>query len=197
MKTSLLTTAALGSILLAGCNAQNSNKGMLSLEEQLTNPLYTERYAEELVDRMVEYKIQADPLLNDESKANTVEEARKKWLEVARDARKKQREGLRGFLITINEPIKGEVLYVDDTLYLDTTAIIAPGPNVHLYLSSIIDPRDVEFPDESAIDIGKVQSAYGAQQYAVTPVSDPEAYRTVVVWDNDLSRLLGFAQINK
>lgn len=170
---------------------------MLSLEDQLKNPLYAERYAEDLVDRMVEFKIQSDPLLEDAGKAAIVEETRTKWLEIARDARKKQREGLRGILVTMKEPTKGEVLYVDNILYTDTTTDIAPGPNVHLYLSSVIDPRDVEFPDESAVDIGKVQSAYGAQQYSVPPVNDPEIYRTVVVWDNDLERLYGFAQMNK
>lgn len=195
MKTLHISTITLSTLLLAACSSQATE--ITSLEDRLTNPLFTERYAEELVDRMVEFKIQGDPILEDEDKAEAIEDARKKWLEIARNARKRQREGFIGFLITVKEPVKGEVLYVDNTLYTDTTFTVAPGPNVHIYISTVVDPRDVEFPDESAIDIGKLQSAYGAQRYSVPLVEEPQLYRSVVLWDKDLERLYGFAQVNK
>lgn len=181
-------------LLLAGCTDSGSK---ISLEQHLTNPLYAERYSEVLVDRMVELKIQNDPILEDEQKAKVVEETRKKWLEVGRDARKKQHEGFSGFLITINEDTKGEVMYMGNTLYTDTTFEVSPGPDLHFYITTVVDPRDVEFPDDSAIDIGKLRSAYGAHTYDVPAVEDPQLYRTVVVWDNKLERLFGFAQISK
>ena len=193
MKKSL-STLTLSTLLLAGCSAEPNE---MSLEQRLENPLYAERYAEEIVDRMVEYKIQNDPLLEDKQKAALIEETRKKWLEVGRDARTKQREGFTGFLISINEPAKGELPYRENILYTDTTFDVAPGPDLHFYMTTVVDPRDTEFPDETAIDLGQFRSSYGAQKYSVPPVEDPQLYRTVVLWDNALERLYGFAQISK
>jgi len=189
-----LSSSILSALVLAGCTASD---GEISLEQNLQNPLYAERYAEVLVDRIVELKIQNDPILEDDTKAALIEEVRKEWLEVGRDARKKQREGFSGFLISINETTRGELLYVDNTLYTDTLFEVSPGPDLHLYISTIVDPRDVEFPDDTAIDLGQLRSAYGAQKYSVPVVDDPQLYRTVVVWDNKLERLFGFAQIGK
>ena len=194
MKISLYTVTFI-SLLLGGCTTSPNSD--ISLEQRLENPLYAERYAEEMVDRIVEYKIQKDPITEDKKKVAILENARKKWLEVGRDARNKQREGFSGFLITINEPVQGELLYVNNLLYTDTTFTIAPGPDLHLYLSQVVDPRDAEFPDETAIDIGKIQSAYGAHIYTVPPVEDPQPYRTIAVWDNKLEILHGFAQLSK
>jgi hypothetical protein len=196
MKNLLIPTITFSALLLTACSSQGT-PDVQSLEDRLQNPLFTERYSEELVDRMVEYKIQGDPILEDEDKVEAIESARKKWLEIARDARKKQREGFSGFLVTVKEQTKGEVLYIDNTLYTDTTFTVAPGPNVHIYISTVVDPRDVEFPDESAIDIGKLQSAYGAQEYPVPLIEDPQLYRSIVLWDDDLERLYGFAQVSK
>ena len=189
------SSLTLSILLLSGCSGAPGEN--MSLEQHLKNPLYAERYAEEMVDRMVEYKIQDDPILEDEQKADVIEKTRKEWLEVGRDARKIQNEGFRGFLISINESVKGELFYLNNTLYTDTLFAVSPGPNLHFYISTVVDPRDAEFPDETAIDIGKLDSAYGAQSYAVTPVEDPQLYRTIVVWDQDLERLYGFAQMSK
>jgi hypothetical protein len=189
------SSLTLSILLLSGCSGAPGEN--MSLEQHLKNPLYAERYAEEMVDRMVEYKIQDDPILEDEQKADVIEKTRKEWLEVGRDARKIQNEGFRGFLISINESVKGELLYLNNILYTDTLFAVSPGPNLHFYISTVVDPRDAEFPDETAIDIGKLDSAYGAQTYTVTPVEDPQLYRTVVVWDQDLERLYGFAQMAK
>lgn len=188
-----LITLALSTLLLGACNAAGKN---LSLETQLTNPLYTERYAETLVDRMVELEIREDPLLEDERKKKIADDARVKWLKIARDARKKQREGTQGNFITANEYAHGEVLYVDNTLYLGTTFESDPGPSLHLFLTTIVDPRDIEFPDETSLDLGRLESAYGAQQYPVPQVEDPLLYRTAVLWDTKLERLYGFAQLS-
>jgi len=163
----------------------------------MANPLFAERYAEEMVDRMVEYAIRKDPLLEDTKKAALIEDARKEWLEKARVARKEQNKGIHGLLISINEDVKGEILYVGNTLYTDTVFDTAPGPNLHFYVTTVPDPRDVEFPDETAVDIGKLDSAYGAQAYAVPTVDDALQYQTAVLWDNDIGRLYGFAQLTK
>ncbi len=195
MKNTTITITVIA-LLLTGCRSSTTD-GTASLEERLKNPLYGERYAEELVDRMVEFKIQDDPILEDEKKAGIIEKTRKEWLEKGATARQKQNEGFRGQLITMKEYTRGEVLYADNTLYTGTLFTTAPGPNLHFHLTTVVDPRDVEFPDETAIDIGVLYSAYGAQTFSVPPVEDPQQYRTVVLWDNDLERLYGFAQLSK
>lgn len=194
MKHAPLLTLALGTLLLGACNTGN---GSADLQSLLENPLFAERYAEEMVDRMVEYKIQNDPMLEDPAKAAAIEEARTTWLTEGRKARERQREGFMGHIISINEYATGEALYVENTIYLDTTFATVPGPGLHLFLTTVVDPRDVEFPDATAMDIGLLQSPYGAQQYSVEPVSDPQLLRTLVLWDVKLGRLYGFAQLSK
>ncbi|MDA1208577.1 MAG: hypothetical protein O2904_00920 [bacterium] len=182
----------LSSILLTACGQSNS-AASIQLDDLLKNPLFAERYAEEMVDRVVELKIQNDPLLEDEAKAAVVEKTRTKWLEKARDTRKRQRDGMEGSTIGINEFAKGDIIYLDDVVYFDTIFETTPGPNLHIYMTTVVDPRDVEFPDDTAIDIGVLQSPYGMQSYKV-PMKD--GIRTLVLWDNDLERLWGFAQLS-
>ena len=97
----------------------------------------------------------------------------------------------------INEYAKGDFLYIDDTLYVGTLFEIDPLPGLHVYLTTVVDPRDVEFPDDTAMDLGPIQTAYGAHAYEVPSVENPLLYRTVVLWDNELGRLHSFAQLNK
>jgi len=189
-----LIALAFSTLLLGACSESGKS---LTLETRLQNPLFAERYAETMVDLMVELEIQSDPLLEDESKKKIVDDTRRKWLKIGRDARKKQREGTAGHFIGTKEYTQGEALYVDNTLYLSTLFEAAPGPSLHLFLTAVVDPRDVEFPDETGIDLGRLESPYGAQQYNVPPVENPLLYRTVVLWDTKLERMYGFAQLGK
>ena len=190
----ILLSFALLPILLAGCTSSNSSGP--NLEAHLLNPLYAERYYDNLVDRIVELEIQKDPILENERKKKIADETRRKALAGAQEAQKKQREGPRGFFIGVQEYAQGETLYLGDTLYLSTTFETDPGPSLHLYLSTIVDPRDTEFPDETTFDLGRLESPYGVQQYAVPEVEDPLLYRTAVLWDTKLERLYGFAQLS-
>jgi len=190
MKKSFLSIG-LFALVLAGCSDKS-----ITLEDNLKNPLFAERYSEELVDRMVEYKIQNDPILEDEEKMKIIEETRKEWMEIGSAARKKQNEGYSGFLISMKELTKGELLYVDNMLYTDTLFDVPPGPDLRFYISTVVDPRDVKFPDETAIDLGELRSTYGAHAYVVPPIADPQSYRTIVLWDNKLEQLYGFAQVS-
>ena len=47
------------------------------------------------------------------------------------------------------------------------------------------------------MDLGPIQTAYGAHAYEVPSVENPPLYRTVVLWDDRLGRLHSFAQLNK
>lgn len=180
------------SLALAGCAATP-----VSVEDLLKNPLFAERYAESTVDRLVELDIAKDPVLEDPAKKEYVETQRKHWLEVAREAREAQREGMEGNLVLINDYAKGDFLYINGSLYAGTLFEIDPLPGLHMYLTTVVDPRDVTFPDETAMDLGPVKTAYGAHAYDVPKVENPLLYRTVVLWDSELGRLHSFAQLNK
>lgn len=184
----------LPALLLAGCGVQTT---ALTLQDHLQNPLYAERYWDELVDRMANLQIQNDPILEDDALATLVEETKRDALENSQRIRTHIREGARGAFLTINEQVDGYALLLDDTLWLDSTFAAYPGPSLHLYLSEIVDPRDAVFPDASSLDMGILQNLYGAQKYVLPEEKENESYRTAVLWDTQLHRLYAFAQLAK
>ncbi len=192
MKHSSLLAFSWCALLLAGCGNQTT-----ALEELLRNPLFAERYAESIVDRLVELEIVKDPVLEDTAKKAYLDTERKKWLEVTRNARQIQRDGMEGNIISIGDFAKGDVLYVQGALYFGTLFEIDPLPSLHIYLTTIVDPREVTFPDDTAMDLGPLQSAYGTQTYTVPTVDNPLLYRTVVLWDTEFERLHSFGQLSK
>jgi hypothetical protein len=189
---SLLAAASV--LTLTACSAQERSQ---NLESLLQNPLFAERYAEEIVQSMVEMKIAQDPLLEEAGKEAIVDSTRQDWNQRAADAKQLQREGRLGLFIPIKEHVTGEVLVKDSILYFGPTFEVMPGPALHLYYTTAVDPRDVEFPDETAIDLGLLQSPYGAQQFTLPVLENPIHYRTIVLWDAALERLYGFAQISE
>jgi len=167
-----------------------------SLDSRLSNPLFAEQYYEALVQRMVELAIQEDPILEDESKALIIEKARRDGLKKSNAAEQKQLPGNFGEFVGAKEFTRGAALYVKDMLFFGSGFETDPGPKLHIFLTTIVDPRDVTFPDETAMDLGLLMSPYGAQRYAVTPVENPTLYRTVVLYDKALERVYGFAQLS-
>lgn len=193
-KIALPAAGLLVAISLAGCTDIGD---AITTKQWLENPLFAERYAESMVDRLVELDITKDPVMTDATKKAFIDEERQRWLEVARDARAAQREGVQGNFIPIGEDARGDVLYEHDRLYFGTLFEVDPLPSLHVYLTTVVDPRDVAFPDDTAMDLGPLQTAYGSQFYVVPSVGNPLLYRTAVLWDKDLGRLHSFAQLNK
>ena len=105
-------------------------------------------------------------------------------------------QGPSGRIISDQQYALGEVLILNGMLYMGADFITLPSPNQHVYLSSIIDPRDVTFPDETAIDLGSIKDAYGAHSYAIPAGTDQTKIRTVVLWDQEFKRVYGFAQVS-
>lgn len=192
MRTRIISLLGL-TVLLSACTKTTY---VPDQEALLQNPLYAEQYSEELVDAMVNLEIYEDPIVKDAEKKKIIDNTKEKWLKVAKKARTDQREGSKGGLIPIDGYVDGEVLYRHDKLHFPAYFASTPGPSIHVYLSTVVDPRDVAFPDESALDLGEIYSPYGAQTYAVPTVEDPRDYRTVALWDTKLEKLYGFAQIN-
>ena len=150
-----------------------------------------------MVRAFTEMEIQKDPIMEDESKKDFIKSEKQKWLTKAKNATIEQLDGKSGHFIKWKEFTMGEVLFTYPKLYLGPTFETTPGPNLHLYLTTEVDPRDVEFPDETAVDIGVPLSPYGAQTYEVPELEDPSLFRTAVLWDKKLERLYGFAQLSE
>ncbi len=180
-------------VLLAACS--NSPRSSRDIATEVLNPLTAIQYGNELADTLADIIIQDDPLLEragmEEFLQQNIAKA-KTMVQVGRDARMR---GRFGSFIPLSEYVQGDALYVDNRLYFSPTFLADPGIVLHVYLTQAVDPREVEFPDATAINLGEIQSIYGPQTYIVPPQENPDLYRMVVLWDVQLSRLYGFAQI--
>lgn len=202
MRTRSLLASALRSLLLApllliSCTAKEAATPDLTFDQRLQNPLFAERYWDELTDRMANLRIQNDPSMKDERTAAIADRTREDAAALSTLARQKRLEGLFGLFVTVKEQTDGFALLHEGTLYLSSEFATYPGPSLTLFLIPEIDPRDVQdFPNEHSVSLGLLQSPYGAQTYLL-----PEAHRnnpllrTVVLWDAKLNRMYGFAQL--
>ena len=184
--------------LLTGCIGSTGTNTSLTM--QLRNPLFAERYYDEQVDHMVSLEIQNDPLATAEDKKEIIDEVRVASLKKAKDAEARQKEGMVGIIKSDFEYAVGEALLLDNTLFLGPTFETIPGPSLEVYVSTIHDPREGTFPDASAQNLGPLQTPYGAQSFPVpAPKSTEPAdqFRTFVLWDSDLERIYGFAQLTQ
>lgn len=180
-------------VILAACSSAQRT----SIDQQNRNPLVASRYGDELADTMADIVINDEPILKQAGTRAIINAEIARGKEIGNIARRKQSQGMKGALIRIREEMEGYVLYLDDTLYLSSDFITKPGPELHAYLTTGVDPRDVPFPEQSSIDLGPVQTVFGAQQYDVPHQDKPELYRTFVLWEKKLGRLYGFAQLSK
>lgn len=194
-----LTPLALAPLLLLAACGRPPVPVSVSLQERLANPLYAEYYYDDLVERLVDLDIQNDPSLDDAAVKNASDAARRDGLQAAKAATKKQAEGMEGVFIPAKDYASGEVLLVDNMLFFHPQFIATASPDTRVYLSEAIDPRDAEFPDATALEVSPLQSPYGDQSYTlpvVTPDGEQPPYRSVVLWDEALKRIVGFAQLH-
>ena len=178
-----------GTLLLAACTAGPS----ASLQDRLQNPLFAEYYYDDLVDQMVTLQLHNDPAVVEDAGKDLADATRRDALQQSRDAQGLQQQGRMGEFVEAEAYAKGEVLLTDDALYFHPTFLATPGVDIRVMLTESIDPRDVEFPDPSAQDLGGLKSPYGDQWYALSAPQD--SMRTVVLWDAGLKRLMSFAQL--
>ncbi len=162
-----------------------------------SNPLTDSRYGDELADTLANLIIQSDPLSKDPTMLKTINDNIAMAKDMGNSARDQMAEGMQGAIIALNQDVVGYVLTLDGTLYFSSEFVTDPGLDLHVYLTEAVDPRDGAFPDPSAVDLGKLQSPYGAQSYAITSKKSPELLRTFVLYDRTLNRIYGFAQLSK
>jgi hypothetical protein len=185
--TPLLCTLA----LVAACTPSTT-----SIDQQNENPLTASRYGDELADTMANLIIRKDPVLEQPGMRESVEKGIAEGKEIGAVARQIQKQGMMGSFISVSQSVIGYALLLDKTLYLSSDFFSSPGLNLHLYLTDVVDPRDTEFPDPNAVNIGRLQAVYGAQEY-VLDIEDASALRTAVVWDATLKQIYGFAQLSR
>lgn len=168
-----------------------------SIDQQNANPLVASRYGDELADTMANLVIQNDPIIKEPGMQQIIEKEIARGKSIAMNARETQAQGMKGQIIALKESVIGSVLLFSDTLYFSSDFEAKPGPDLHVYLTTIVDPRDETFPDATALDLGTIQSSYGAQQYNISSSIDPVKMRTLVLFDTKLRRIYGFAQLSK
>jgi hypothetical protein len=188
------------SLALSACgNAVGMPSRDEALQDHLRNPLYAEFYYDDLTEQMVNLALQEDPILEDSGIRAIVDRTRTRSLEHAGVAVDAQIGGARGKFIGDRGLASGEALLLDDVLYVGPTFDSAPGPKLSMYLTAALDPRDVEFPDDTAVRLGSVKNQYGAHSYAVPKQLESTGtgsrLRTAVLWDDELGVLYGFAQL--
>lgn len=182
---------------LAGCGYGLPRQDS-ALQDQLRNPLYAEYYYDDLTDQMIGIALSDDPLMEDAAKRSIIDRTRTRSLEHAAVAVKAQDKGIRGAFRSDDDLVFGDVLLLDGILYVGPTFDAAPGPSQSLYFTTVVDPRDGTFPDPTAVRIGGPKNQYGAQAFDVSnlsPASGTGTLRTVVLWDDELEKLYGFAQL--
>lgn len=187
----LITSTML--VLLSAC----SGSSQTSIKEENRNPLTASRYGDELADTMANMVIQDDPAAKDPAMRTIIDAQIELGKKLGDDARMKHQEGMKGGFVQIRAEVIGYVLYVDDTMFFSPDFMTEPGADLRVLHTTVVDPRDVKFPDPTSIDLGALQSVYGPQQYSVPHQEKPELYRTLVLFDNKLKRIYGFVQLSK
>ncbi len=183
---------ALGaSLVLAACSGAPSAR----TADPLQNPLVAKQHFDDLGQVMV------DILMNDQAEL-AKDGARKSYVEQLKDqatARSKQETakiltGRSGTFLPAKQAVAGTALLLDGTLYVGVDFATDPGPALRLMLTKAVDPRDVTFPDASALNLGLLRAEFGAQSYAVPKEGE---YNAAVLYDTRLKRIYGFAQLGK
>jgi hypothetical protein len=160
MRKPLILTVILP-ILLVGCGST------MSAGDPMGNPLYAERYHDDMVEQMVDLVLQNDPLTKDDAMSDIIEDTRVDSLRAAEDANDEQDPGLHGQIVSDFEYAIGEVLLLDGTLYIGPDFETKPGPDLHAYLTDALDPRDAgTFPSAATVDLGTVKNNYGIYGFA-------------------------------
>src|SRR5665213_2633715 len=127
----LLPIASL--LFLAACSGSGS--GNTSLSERLQNPLYAQKYYEDLVTHMVSLQIHDDPILKNSAAKSAIDHARADGVQRAQDAAKMKDQGPHGTFISDGDEVQGSVLIANGMLYLGPDFFMAPGPSTHLFLT--------------------------------------------------------------
>lgn len=194
MKHSSLLLASVAAVALSACS-QNT----IARQDLTQNPLFAKYYYQDLVDTMANYSIQNDPIVKDADKKKVIDSVKARGQEHIKDATAKINAGKHGGFMSDHDYASGTALLLDGMLYFSQDFNTLPSPETHVILSTLLDPRAgsgaTAFSDKDALDLGLLQTPYGAQSYEVHADANKKTFRSVVLWDRRLERLMGFAQL--
>ncbi len=188
--TPLLTLSAL---LLTACG---TTTGALQ-KDNLKNPLYAAQYYADLTERMVNLELQKDPVTKDARKKAIIDQTRKNGVANEQRAASVKAQGQEGTFVSDSGLVRGEVLLLKHTLFFGVDFAAVPGPELHVFVSTVLDPRDVRFPDSTAVDLGPLPDVFGAQSMSIAETADLSKMRSAVLHDVKLGQMYGFAQLSK
>ncbi len=120
-------------------------------------------------------------------------------LRAAQDSQALIQEGWLGtFVRGQDDDVTGSVVLIDGWMHIGPSFLMTPGIDMHVYLTQAIDPMEGTFPDETAVEVGPLVTAFGLQSLPLPAgLTLDGTYRTVVLYDAAVKRVLGFAQLEK
>lgn len=189
MRTPRLSLLALAALALTACGSSASFPSPQALER---NPLFV--YAREslLVQHLTDIEIAG------KAATGSLTTYKQVATRAAQDAQAAMQSGWLGVFVPAADEVMGTALLLPGTLYFGPSFVMPPTPAPHIYLSNTVDPRDGAFPDETAVDLGPLLSPFGAMTLPLpTGTTVDGTLRTVVLYDETLKRLIGFAQLEK
>lgn len=178
-------------VVLAACG--EARVAYPEREDIYRNPLYV--YAENSL--RVQYITNLE--MKEPSMSGALKTPKLQALRAAQDSQTIIQEGWLGtFVRGVDDEVTGGVVLVDGWLHIGPSFVMAPGIDVRVYLTKAIDPLEGAFPDDTAIEVGPLVKALGLQSLPLDEsIPLDGTYRTVVLYDRELNRLLGFAQLEK
>lgn len=197
MKHPSLFAALPVALLLAACGTQTPAEQA----DLVGNPLYARYYYQDLMETMANYGIQRDRMLENKEKKGIVDATKKRAQEHLKLATDKVNAGKSGGFMSDTGYASGIALLHEGTIYFSQDFNTLPGPSIYVFASDIADPGagtgSLSFPREGSLSLGPLQTPYGAQAYAIPAEGKDMAFRSVILWDNRLERLMGYAQLGQ
>lgn len=93
---------------------------------------------------------------------------------------------------------KGDVSVYERTVFLEPTFEVGPGPAYYVYLAKQSGIRTSEaFKAAETVELGKIKSFSGSQNYAIPTGVNPADYKSVVVWCRQFEVLITPADVSR
>ena len=86
---------------------------------------------------------------------------------------------------------KGSVSVRPDSIFLEESFEVGPGPKYHVYLVPMAPiRRSGDLKDQMFVDLGRLRSFKGSQRYAIPAGVDIGKYASVIIWCEAFSVLI-------
>lgn len=193
---SSIACLALLPLILAGCSSNVQSMDVRNYYNQ--NPLAREETETAFGQVMVNMIVGEKAELQKNDLFNEVDRMRLEAGKRIEEATKERKNGLLGQFVPHKQRTAGFVLLrpKEGVIFTGTTFESDPGPDLHLYGSTVQDPRSEAFPDTEAKDLGTMGFTYGALTMHFDPKLWNNDFRTLILYDKKLKRVYGFAQLS-